>query len=61
MGQNNDTGGCIGLVLDSDTEDRIRILTESGLDTEDKKLNKGKDTEGSTRRQGTELGYRAQY
>jgi hypothetical protein len=45
------------LVLYSDTEDRIRILTESGLDTGD---NKGKDTEGSTRRQGTELGYRAQ-
>ncbi len=51
MGQNNDRGGCIGLVLDSDTEDRIRILTGD---------NKGKDTEGSTR-QGTELGYRAQY
>ncbi len=46
------------MVLDSDIEDRIRILTESGLDTGD---NKGKDTEGSTRRQRTELGYRAQY
>ncbi len=49
-------GTVLGWCWDSDTEDRIRILTESGMDTGD---NKGKDTKDSTRRQGTEQGYRA--